>query len=334
LSDIAIPKARLLDILDEMQKKYTLVAPVRNGNILDFAVVKEAKTVELSDDITYKSPKEYLFPQTEKMFCFTGDGDLVTAEDIPQTVLLGIKPCDLEAIKIMTAVFTKGKYVDNCFAKRLERTILIGMGCQAAKKACFCDERAVDKSASTACDVFLTDMGDHYVAEVFSEKGRLLLSGCGFDGICVADAAESKGPAGSEGLLEINAKENDLFKKIDWEILTEKCLGCGMCTYICPTCHCFGFKDVEEKGDVTRYKCWDSCMYPNFTNHASGHNPRASKLERFRQRVMHKYLYVKQNFGYIACTGCGRCIRSCPAGMNIRSVVKAVNNSLAEGGEV
>lgn len=330
MNTIAISKLKLVEILDKIKESYLLVAPVRKQGILNFAVVKEAAEIELSNDIAYKSPKEYLFPQVEKILRFTSEGGLAPSEEVPQTVLLGIKPCDLEAIKIMSAVFTSGKYVDTGFANRLEKTILVGLGCTEEKSACFCDERSVDKALSKDCDVFLTDRGNYYAAEILSQKGQKLL-----DGFCleiINDGERVKKI--HQGLLEINAEENDLFNKIDWERLTEKCLGCGICTYICPTCHCFEFKDVvEKKGAVTRYKCWDSCMYPRFTLHASGHNPRESKQDRYRQRILHKYLYVKQNLGYTACTGCGRCIRSCPVGMNINSVVKEINNTLKVKGE-
>ena len=331
MSSVAIPKGKLTDILDKIKKNYLLVAPVRKQGILDFTTIKEVKDVELSNDITYKSPKEYLFPEVEKIMCFTREEGLLPSDEVPRTALLGIKPCDLEAIKIMTAVFTTGKYADSGFKHRLERTTLVGLGCLEEKTACFCNERAVNKALSKDCDVFFTDKGNYYAAEIFSPKGHKLMDDLGLEVIHDGETAEKADIR--QGLLEINAGENDLFNKIDWERITEKCLGCGICTYICPTCHCFEFKDVEEKGNVTRYKCWDSCMYPRFTLHASGHNPRESKQERYRQRVLHKYFYVKQNFGYTACTGCGRCIRSCPVGMNINSVVKEINNILEAKGE-
>jgi ferredoxin len=125
-------------------------------------------------------------------------------------------------------------------------------------------------------------------------------------------------------ILDINAGENEVFEKFGWEDATATCQGCGMCTYICPTCHCFMFKDVLEKDEASRFRIWDSCMFPKFTLHASGHNPREEKYERYRQRVMHKYLYVKENFDAVACTGCGRCIRNCPAGVNIKTIVEEI----------
>ncbi|MDF2523460.1 MAG: 4Fe-4S ferredoxin iron-sulfur binding domain protein, partial [Clostridiales bacterium] len=210
---------------------------------------------------------------------------------------------------------------DNYYEKKLENTVLIGFGCKSAKKGCFCAERGIDKGYSESCDIFIIENEEGYIAEAISHKGEQLLKSFDFETVQQEIPRNEPDPA---NLLDLNCDEKTLFETIDWGRISEKCIGCGTCTYICPSCHCFGFKDVVENGDSVRYKCWDSCMYPKFTLHTSGHNPRASKKERYRQRVMHKYHYVKKNFGYIACTGCGRCIRSCPAGMNIKSVVKDI----------
>jgi ferredoxin len=180
------------------------------------------------------------------------------------------------------------------------------------------------------CDLFLgTKNGsedcDAYEVLYVSEKGRETLK----QYISGLDKFENvKRKLMPEKTLSIEAAEEDLFKKIEWENIVEICQGCGMCTYICPTCHCFMFKDVDEGASASRYRNWDSCMFPKFTLHASGHNPRASKAERYRQRVAHKYLYVRENFGSVACTGCGRCVRSCPAGMNIKTIVEGIREAL------
>lgn len=322
-----IPKQCIRELFGSLMGEYTLAAPVRIDGVLTFREVSDIAEVELSDDLPYQSPKEFLFPHIEKIMCFTRDGEIVECMQAKPTIVFGIRPCDLEAIKIMTTVFTTGPFADAYFAKRYESTVLIGLGCKEEKKGCFCAERGIDKGASKDCDLFLTEEDENYVAEAFSEKGEKLLARLALED---AQTQTKREPAPQKPLVELNADESLLFNKVDWEQLSEKCQGCGMCTFICPTCHCFEFRDVEEKGDTTRYKCWDSCMYPKFTMHASGHNPRATKKERYRQRVLHKYLYVKKNFGYTACTGCGRCIRSCPAGMNIKSVVKEINAALSK----
>jgi len=324
MTHVVIPKDRISELVKKLIGECRLVAPVREDKNLVFKEVKDADEVVLNDEIAYKSPKEFLFPQVEEIMTFNENGELLMGGKSQKTVILGVKPCDLEALKVMTAVFTKGKYVDTYFSGHMKDTVLVGIGCVSEKPGCFCSERGIDRGFSSECDILLTDIGNSYDAKIFSERGKELLQGFGFE----EAALEKTDSEGRDGNLEIEADEGTLFNSIDWERISEKCLGCGTCTYICPTCHCFEFKDVVENGKSVRYRHWDSCMYPRFTLHASGHNPRASKRERYRQRILHKYLYVKQNFGYTACTGCGRCIRSCPAGMNIRSVVSGIIEDL------
>jgi len=326
MTRVAVPKNKLLEMLKALMDEYRLVAPVNDGASVVFKVVDKVEDIVLDDSVTYKSPKEFLFPQVEQIMVFTKEGGLEVKNNAPKTIIFGVRPCDLEALKVMTAVFTKGKYTDTYFAEKLNNTVLIGLGCKSEKPGCFCAQRGINKSSSNACDIFLSNAGDSFTVEVITDKGEGIVSKYNFE---EAAATETFGAESNNSeLLEINADEMTVFNKIDWERISEKCMGCGTCTYICPTCHCFVFRDTIENGDAVRYKCWDSCMYPKFTLHASGHNPRASKKERYRQRIMHKYLYVKENFGYIACTGCGRCIRSCPAGMNIKSVVSDIMEEL------
>lgn len=325
MTRVVIAESKLKELLDSWMKNYRVAAPVMNSGKLVFEELKNPADLVLDDNLPYKSPKEYLFPQVEKIMSF---GDEATETILPdkKTVVFGVKPCDLDALKVMTAVFTKGKYVDTYFEKNLNNTILVGMGCLNEKPGCFCSDRGLDKSFSQACDIFVTDNGETYTVEILSDKGAELFKGLEQEEAKMHET--DNGQASERQILEINADENTMFNKIDWARISEKCLGCGICTFICPTCHCFEFKDTVEDGQPVRYRCWDSCMYPKFTLHASGHNPRSSKKERYRQRIMHKYLYVKKNFGYTACTGCGRCIRSCPAGMNIKEVVLDIQETL------
>ena len=113
-----------------------------------------------------------------------------------------------------------------------------------------------------------------------------------------------------------------VFNSEQWKSLSESCLGCGTCTFVCPTCQCYDIRDFKTGSGVKRFRCWDSCMYSDFTLMASG-NPRTSQLERFRQRFMHKLVYYPTNYdGLFSCVGCGRCVAKCPIQMNIVKVMK------------
>ncbi len=319
-----ITKDTMRKLLDTLSQEYTLVGPVDNGKVVEF---KEAAAADIlmDDRISYKSLKEYYFPRVEKMISFTDGQAVDNTENIKGVVIFGAKPCDTEALRVMREVFLTGRYTDPFFQKHFDANVLIGVGCLEEKPGCFCAGLGLDKGFSDFCDIMLTDTQDGYIVEHLSEKGKAVLAKIPETQDITCENTRTAQPNG-DTVLGISAEADDasLFSCIDWKKATEICQGCGMCTYICPTCHCFDFKDVAEDGSVSRYKCWDSCMYPKFTLHASGHNPREQRFERYRQRVLHKYVYVKKNFGYTACTGCGRCIRSCPVGMNIKDVVQEI----------
>jgi len=326
MSKNTISKEALEKILSDILKTgdYTLYAPVRNGKTLDFAKVSESTDIVISDEIPYKSPKEALFPQVELLMTFKA-GEVEESVPEKKTVIFGAKPCDAEALRVLHTILMTGKYEDPFFRRRFENNVIIAVGCVEEKPGCFCSVRGVDRMFSDFADVMLTPTDDGYVVFLVSDKGREFWKR--FDnGAC--DEAAAFGRIGQKDVkkleLDKNLDDAKLFNIIDWDKATEICQGCGMCTFICPSCHCFDIKDVTEKGETRRYRCWDSCIYPKFTLHASGHNPRETVKERFRQRVLHKYLYINKNFGYTACTGCGRCIRSCPAGMNIKKVVESI----------
>jgi len=334
-----ISKDDMKNFLKHLTKERTLVAPVDTGKVIEYQKVIniDEATILTDDRVSYKSVKEFYFPQTEHMFTFEDD-DVTDHTEMPGYVIFGARPCDLEALRVMSVVYTTGKYADPFFKRRFDANLIIGVGCIERKPECFCEEMRVDKEFSDFCDIFLTDIGDNYEIKHASEKGKNAL----VDYLQVCDTApvpivllriailSRKRDVGKLTFsprlsLDTDKEDSAYFDIIDWKKVTETCKGCGICTYVCPTCYCFDFKDVSEKGIAKRYKCWDSCMYPKFTLHASGHNPREHRYERYRQRVLHKYKYVPNIFdGTVACTGCGRCIRSCPVGINIKNIVKQI----------
>ena len=109
-----------------------------------------------------------------------------------------------------------------------------------------------------------------------------------------------------------------------WGQVTRMCIGCGVCTYVCPTCHCFDLVDEAHYDGGCKVKNWDACQFAQFTVHASGHNPRPDQVSRHRQRIMHKYKYYVDNLGEVLCTGCGRCVRHCPMEVNLIRILKGI----------
>jgi len=330
-----INKDFIRGFLEHLSPERTLVGPVDTGKVIEYRETK-ADEILLDDNLSYNSIKSYFFPQTELMFTFEND-DITDNTNIPGYVIFGARPCDLEALRVMNAVYTTGKYIDPFFQRRLDANFIIGIGCKNIKPGCFCTEMNINKEFSDYCDIMLFPENDSYIITHISEKGTLALKSY-YDAIEInreldfndfllintnKSIIKNKPELENKLMLDINKHDSDYFDVIDWEKVTETCQGCGICTYICPTCYCFDFKDVTKHGKAERYKCWDSCMYPKFTLHASGHNPRNKRYERYRQRVLHKYKYVPENFaGHTACTGCGRCIRNCPVGINIKNILK------------
>jgi len=338
--DFLVCKDDIKKLLNNLTKELKLIIPVSTGKVIEFQQtdsfdINIIQNILKDENISYKSMKEFFFPQNELMFTFNND-DVSDNTDIPGYVIFGARPCDLEALRVLNTVYTTGKYKDTFFKKHLDANLVIGIGCRNQKPGCFCTEMGIDPEFSDFCDIMLVESGEDYSIVHLSDKGIEAIDKTGGQCRCLI---ENKTPTQSPCLktqaqspcltLGSEREDSDYFDIIDWEKITKACKGCGICTYICPTCYCFDFKDTLEKGTAKRYKCWDSCMYPKFTLHASGHNPRDKRYERYRQRVLHKYKYVPDNFdGTVACTGCGRCIRSCPVGINIKNIVTQILNKV------
>jgi len=165
-----------------------------------------------------------------------------------------------------------------------------------------------------------------FVVDVITERGEALMAGLVLPeadaelldraGRASADVAAAM--AVIAGVERLGPAAKAAFDDPCWQEIGERCLACAACSFLCPTCHCFDVQDevLDQRG--RRVRNWDSCMFATFTLHASGHNPRPETMQRVRQRLMHKFSYYPENFGAIACVGCGRCIRACPAGNDMR----------------
>ena len=311
---------------------YKVFAPVQVDDVAVFAPVGKDDTLALDKPNTKTSVKSVLFPQTETLFCYKRRGKNAVIEDVPlddeKKVVFGVRPCDVASLGVLDAVFLSDDYIDPYYKRRRENTTIVAAACNDPEPTCFCTSMGGGPWSREGADVFTYDIGDYFVAESVTEKGDALLDACGGEDVPDADPAVETLKEKAEQAME-KVKLGDLpsnlktmFDDPRWEAIAERCIGCGVCSYICPTCHCFDIQDQAGHEGGKRVRNWDSCMFPIFSLHASGHNPRTDQHQRIRQRIMHKFSYFKENLDQVACVGCGRCIQSCPANIDIREIIE------------
>lgn len=315
--------AQLVEMLHADGKM--VVAPKRNNKQVSFDVI--TKLDEMAEDYiaTKQSPKFVAFPKIEKLLSFVNWQFGVTQEGVdatafPEVVVLGNRPCDAAGFDSLTAIFT-WDHKDQLYIERLKKTILIGISCAEKDDYCFCTSVNGHPGSTHGSDILLTkaDNGD-YLAEVITEKGKDLVSK--YASLFEADPGIDKSKYLAEVPVRFDTdtvvkKSTAMFEHPIWVDQSLRCIGCGACAYVCPTCACFDIQDDAAITKGERIRCWDSCGFSLFTIHTSGHNPREVQSQRWRQRVLHKFSYMPDRFNVVGCVGCGRCSRACPVDMNL-----------------
>lgn len=333
-----ITKKDIANFLDSLKANYQVYAPVRQNHYVMFKEITSGSDVLLDYSNSKIPPKGILFPQSEELFSYKVDKQGAQLEekiDSQKKVIFGIRPCDAKSLALLDNVFSNDKYQDPYYVTRRKNTVLVGIGCNEPQSTCFCTSIDGGPFDTSALDLLLIDIGDKYVIEIVTDKGKELLSNANCTEATDADKeAASKVKSNATLINTINidglkAKLDVNFYDEIWDFISEKCLGCAACTYSCPTCHCFDIVDDAVDTNGCRVRNWDSCMFPLFTLHGSGHNPRPSGKERFRNRIMHKFKYFVDNFNATACVGCGRCIQNCPVNLDIREVLAEIKASEA-----
>ena len=327
---------RLLERLREDGAEVWAPRVVRDTlNTVLFSPWSEGDEIETGAYSTL-SAKQLVLPATERLFAYryrlTAEGEKIEIEaagpgmHAGETVVFGARACDAKALGVLDALFlsTPGQsYNDPHYRTRRAGLTVITLACTTCDSACFCSSFGAGPAETAGSDLILYPVGGGYLAEGFSDRGRELAALDIFE-----DSSQEKPALAETAVLELAGLEQkllDIFDDIDfWRGATEQCLSCGYCTYACPTCHCFNiFDEMQGDRDGERCRSWDACMFYTYTLETSGHNPRPEIAHRYRNRMGHKFSYYPANQGEILCTGCGRCIRGCPAGVDIREVLKA-----------
>ncbi|NLA26533.1 MAG: (4Fe-4S)-binding protein [Firmicutes bacterium] len=311
-----------------------LWAPSKKDGMNKFVPVTEGETVQFGNDNTTVPPKALLFPQTETLYRFSqGQEDL----DLPgldeEMILLGVRPCDARAMAIVEKLF-RWDFEDPYYLKRRELITIVGLACNEPELNCFCTSVGGGPASSEGLDVLMVDLGESYLLEAETEKGKALLEEVkDLLEEAGADALQQKEQVTKEAAAKIRRSVDPggipealpgLWEDPLWARVSAACLGCGICTYLCPTCYCFDIQDEVEGTAGRRCRTWDSCMFAEYTVHTSGHNPRPTRRERTRNRINHKYSYFVDKFGVIACVGCGRCSTLCPVNIDLIDTLRQV----------
>jgi formate hydrogenlyase subunit 6/NADH:ubiquinone oxidoreductase subunit I len=315
---------KLFDILKRNSK--TIYAPFTKNGKTTFRDAESFAGISTGYIQTSESSKDIAFPRSEKILDYSKNKEGMSVKgidlkDIPEVILWGVRPCDATGIGELSSIFN-WDYKDDIYNNRLSKVTVFGFSCMRTDEYCFCTSVGGNPGNTEGSDILFTQLGEggDYFAEIVTEKGQAVVS-------VAADLFEiSETPAKEQYIAsvpvkfnheEIRAKLDKFFESEEWVAQSLKCLGCGACAYVCPTCACFDIQDEAHGRKGSRVRCWDSCGFSHFTVHTSGHNPRDVQSARWRQRIMHKFSYMPERLSVYGCTGCGRCSRACPADMNI-----------------
>ena len=324
-----IKKEDLTALFRAIAAEQELYVPVKTAGKVNFGPWSEDAEVDIDTLKSVKSPKDIFFPQSENLYTCEREGRKLKVE--PEALkeqkftVFGMRACDVQGVKVLDQVFLADP-VDSFYAARREHGTMVAIACHEPEESCFCKVFGIDWKALTEKGQTLTEILSGLLTDADTEDEKKLS-----EEQTAIRAIVEKLPYSHLSLegWDGNATETRFDSPL-WEELYKPCLACGTCTFVCPTCQCYDIKDYDTGHGVKRFRCWDSCMYSDFTMMAHGNN-RTSQMQRFRQRFMHKLVYFPaNNKGMYSCVGCGRCVEKCPSALNIVKVIKAFEK---EGGE-
>jgi ferredoxin len=343
---IFVPAEKLNTVLENLSRHFTVWVPVLSnddGWTVEFKPYTAGCSPVLDRQATMP-PKGVILPQGQTLIRYEyrkspedpSKQEIVLEEvvDESRNLVFGARPCDVRGFLVCDRVFLQGAYVDVYYRAKRLNTLFATLFCREFDDACFCSSVGSGPADMEGSDMSITPVTGGFVIEALNEGAEEVLALCGCDAPTEDQLSEAirvreevknlhVGSLNTDGVVEgVKAQ----FQNMDlWRSIAESCLSCGVCTYVCPTCYCFTITDEPQGLRGERLRSWDSCMFHQYTQEASGHNPRPTKLERYRNRLGHKFSYFPLRYGgMIACCGCGRCIRSCPVSIDIRRGVELV----------
>jgi len=333
-------KEQLIAWLDDLIKEHTVIAPRLVRDHVLYESIDSGGQAALDFQRADMSPKSYLLPSSEVLMSFEKSTDELTIRDAAPSqsqVIFAVRPCDARGMRAMDGLLLNHEPADAYYSERRQATALVGLGCPQLWSECFCTSIGGAPDDPSGMDVMLYELDDEYLVDSITPRGEALLES-------LESRPSDRKPPKSQtdnSLTPVLEAENwpALFDDVYWRRLTDRCLSCHACTYVCPTCRCFDVRDyaagtTSDGALIERVRSWDSCMASAYRRIAGGHNPRQLKAERLRNRYYCKFYYSPKTFDTIGCVGCGRCIAVCPVGIDIVEMLDDIAQKHAAAGGV
>lgn len=324
-----------------------VLAPTANdGGDLLFARVESPDQVVWDFENPLPPPKAFALPQTEPLLRIRsrdGRHSVQPVHEARPRVLLNLRSCDVKGMAFLRRAFA-AEPADTAWLRRADSLVLVSLACTRPCPMGFCVCCDAGPFLREGFDAQLTDLGDRLLVEVGSAKGRERLASAG-------RLLRPARPADLERKRDLEEQAKRLFgpetchfasalRRVStgrvpealWESMSDWCLECGACNFVCPVCYCFSVADRREKGGFLRCRTWDSCQFAAFTLEASGHNPRERRAQRVKRRFFHKVSaqYYRRD-GEVGCVGCGRCVKACLGTTDMPAVVAAIRRGSWDG---
>lgn len=335
---LKLPGENLNGFIETLRGFGQLLAPQRKGsNSFVFAPLKDISKIDLNYTRTILPLKKYLLRPVETISKWTPcQGYRTTPENEGEKhVLFGVHPCDIKAIEILDMVM-RDNYIDERYFAARDNIAVIGISCEP-DELCFCHSMQAD-FVESGFELFLSDVDDGYLVTVRTSLGDDMVSAAHhlFEEVTRGTIErfkyrneERRKRFSKQSQIDISQLPEiiDLeYKSVIWKEYGDKCLSCGGCTMVCPTCYCYDIYDevALSQQEGVRKRKWDSCFFADYALVAGGENFREKRHSRFRYRYLHKQEGFVSKYGRPSCTGCGRCIEVCPAGIDLREVIRKI----------
>ncbi|MEI6048378.1 MAG: 4Fe-4S dicluster domain-containing protein [Bacteroidota bacterium] len=317
--------------LEQLLLSYTIFASVENEFGLDYELIRPADI----NRISYNKPK----PATSLKTFFLPVRENVTSERSTEKprIILGIPNCDIEGLSLLDEIYLDEEYNDIFYRKRRENTILISADCIGIEEHCHCLSYNIKPFSTINADLALIYLNGSIILRIITEKGEDFLkkipTAQSLEDKSIISAIEKEHVAteallttSNKGLPDYNmtGKLVTEAKEEIWNKYSARCVSCGACTTICPTCTCFLLID---KPGFEKVKQMDACQYPGFERVAGGEDALFELHNRFKNRYMCKYVWKQEKFKSLACTGCGRCIEACIGKINKNEIFLELENN-------